>query len=492
MSKYVWNCPACGFKEITSKFCPDCGAKKPEAYVTWDCYACGYKGITSKFCPECGTKKSLNNDEPTSNMAKGNVNNYLNRGFLFLEDGKWESADEYFEKALDIDCQCAEAYLGKLMSDVQIKLRKDLSNSREPFDQNDNYIKALRFGDTVLQKELKNCAEAVNEHITLLKEKAVRTEQIRCVEVSSVKKSKRKKKNIIFAVVGVLILAMIGIIFYSKYVADVAANSLNLRTTLRHNIISANYDYTVGIESDGTVFTHDGKAYIFEEDLSNWTDIVDISSSRFHSIGLKSDGTVAVSSGDWSNEIANWCDIVDVSAGFEHVVGVKSDGTVVAAEHIVFYGDHEYYGQCDVQEWTDIVAVSAGVAHTVGLRTDGTVIGTGLCHNSQLQKWTDIVSVSSGDYHTVGLKADGTIVATGTHNSRACNVNSWTDIVAISAGEDHTVGLKSDGTVVAVGNNDEGQCNVSEWTDIIAIAAGDKRTAGLKADGTLVVVGYND
>ena len=49
-----WNC-ACGACNITGKFCPECGAKKPTP-VTWDC-ACGNCGITAKFCPECGTKR---------------------------------------------------------------------------------------------------------------------------------------------------------------------------------------------------------------------------------------------------------------------------------------------------------------------------------------------------------------------------------------------------------------------------------------------------
>lgn len=50
----TWNC-SCGCRDITSKFCPECGNKKPEI-TTWDC-SCGCKGITSKFCPECGNKK---------------------------------------------------------------------------------------------------------------------------------------------------------------------------------------------------------------------------------------------------------------------------------------------------------------------------------------------------------------------------------------------------------------------------------------------------
>ena len=52
-----WDCPECGEKNIMSKFCPECGAKKPEPKTTWDCPECGNKDISVKFCPECGHKK---------------------------------------------------------------------------------------------------------------------------------------------------------------------------------------------------------------------------------------------------------------------------------------------------------------------------------------------------------------------------------------------------------------------------------------------------
>ena len=52
-----WDCPECGAKNILSKFCPECGAKKPEPKAVWDCPECGNKGITAKFCPECGHKR---------------------------------------------------------------------------------------------------------------------------------------------------------------------------------------------------------------------------------------------------------------------------------------------------------------------------------------------------------------------------------------------------------------------------------------------------
>ena len=57
-----WNCSVCGAKNITSKFCPDCGAKKPEASSGWTCPNCGTQGINSRFCPDCGTKKPETNN----------------------------------------------------------------------------------------------------------------------------------------------------------------------------------------------------------------------------------------------------------------------------------------------------------------------------------------------------------------------------------------------------------------------------------------------
>lgn len=52
-----WDCPACGHKNITTNFCPDCGGKKPEVKIGWDCAQCGTKNIQSRFCPNCGAKK---------------------------------------------------------------------------------------------------------------------------------------------------------------------------------------------------------------------------------------------------------------------------------------------------------------------------------------------------------------------------------------------------------------------------------------------------
>ena len=248
--------------------------------------------------------------------------------------------------------------------------------------------------------------------------------------------------------------------------------------------ISAGGYHTVGLKSDGTVVAV-GKNEDGQCEVSQWKNIVAVSAGWRHTIGLKSDGTVVAVgyNEDGQCEVSQWTDIVAVSARGSRTVGLKSDGTVVAV------GDSTF-GQCDVSQWKDIVAVSAGGSHTVGLKSDGTVVavGIGQCNVSQ---WKDIVAVSAGSFHTVGLKSDGTVVSVGDSEYGQCDVSQWKDIVAVSAGWRHTIGLKSDGTVVAVGYNEDGQCEVSQWTDIVAVSAGDYHTVGLKSDGTVVSVGWN-
>jgi hypothetical protein len=101
-------------------------------------------------------------------------------------------------------------------------------------------------------------------------------------------------------------------------------------------------------------------------------------------------------------------DIVQVTAGGYHTVGLKSDGTVVGV-------GHNSAGECNVSGWTDISQVAAGYGHTVGLKTDHTVVAVGYNDYRQcdVTGWTDIVQVAGGGGHTVGLKADGTVVAVG-------------------------------------------------------------------------------
>ena len=51
----AWDCE-CGTRKIKSRFCPNCGKKRPERPERWDCVECGTKNISSRFCPNCGAR----------------------------------------------------------------------------------------------------------------------------------------------------------------------------------------------------------------------------------------------------------------------------------------------------------------------------------------------------------------------------------------------------------------------------------------------------
>lgn len=109
-----------------------------------------------------GIKKIAKTDKPTQTVKEtvgtggnANVAPLLERVFLFLEDGKWQDANIYCEKVLDIDPRNAIAYLGKLMADLQVRNRKQLGDCAEPFEDKENYRKVLRFGDEKLESEMR-------------------------------------------------------------------------------------------------------------------------------------------------------------------------------------------------------------------------------------------------------------------------------------------------------------------------------------------------
>lgn len=182
--------------------------------------------------------------------------------------------------------------------------------------------------------------------------------------------------------------------------------------------------------------------------------------------------------------VSDWEDIVQVDTGRYHTVGLKADGTVVAV------GSNDW-GQCRVDEWTGIVVVAAGGYHTVGLKADGTVVAVGWDAYGQcgVRAWTDVVHIAAGERHTVGVKADGTAIAAGDNSQGQRRVSAWQDIIDVTCGQLHTVGLKSDGTLVAVGGNEYGQCNVTEIENAVAVDAGRDRTVCLTMSGEIMCVG---
>ena len=254
---------------------------------------------------------------------------------------------------------------------------------------------------------------------------------------------------------------------------------------------------------------------------SGLTNVAAIAAGRYHSLALRTDGTVAawgwstyngpdfvlgfgqLTSGQ-TNMPAGLTNVVAIASGGYHNLALKADGTVIA------WGN-DTYGQTNVPpDLTNAVAVAAGGYHSLALKTDGTVIAWGVTntvisdgHTNNVSPnfgqsfvpstLSNVVAIAGGDYHSLALKSGGTVVAWGRNNSGQTNVPlGLTNVSAIAAGSSHSLALKADGTVLAWGNNTSGQTNVPPGlTNIVAIAAGDFFNLALGANGTVVAWGDN-
>ena len=108
------------------------------------------------------TKQPVSETAATNDSPIANITALLKRGYMSLEDGEWNKANDFFEQALNQDAELAEAYLGKLMVELRIRAKENLKDCAEPFDSASNYQKALRFAEGTLRNELVGYIDHIN------------------------------------------------------------------------------------------------------------------------------------------------------------------------------------------------------------------------------------------------------------------------------------------------------------------------------------------
>ena len=332
---------------------------------------------------------------------------------------------------------------------------------------------------------------------------------------------------------------------------------------------------STGSLGDGTTTNRSNPVQVKNSDGTSLTGVVRISAGKRHSVFLKSDGTVwatgindsgLLGDGTTTNrsnpvQVTNsdgtgLSGVVAISAGSYHTVYLKSDGTVWATgkNNVGQLGDSTNIDRSNPVEvknsdgsgLTGVVEISAGDGHTVYVKNDGAVWATGSNSNGKLGDGTTtnrsnpvqvknsdgtglsgVIDISAGSSHTVYLKSDGSVWATGgngygqlgdgttTNRSNPVVVKNSDDtglsgVVGISGGSDHTVYLKSDGSVWATGYNNRGQLGDGTTTDrsnpmqvastwpepfgkvyLKTISAGYVHTVYLKSDGSVWATGDN-
>jgi uncharacterized repeat protein (TIGR02543 family) len=94
-----------------------------------------------------------------------NIPSLLKRSEILIGDGNYEKADSLLEKILDNDPTNSQAYLYKLLEDLQLHRVNELEAQPKPLDDQDNFQKAYQFGDSEQKKRLDALNQAIKDRI---------------------------------------------------------------------------------------------------------------------------------------------------------------------------------------------------------------------------------------------------------------------------------------------------------------------------------------
>ena len=75
-----------------------------------------------KICGKDGTKEVVKNNAADSGITalSAQTEAMLKRGYIMLEDGNYAKADDFFEKVLNNDAECGQAYWGKALAAAKV------------------------------------------------------------------------------------------------------------------------------------------------------------------------------------------------------------------------------------------------------------------------------------------------------------------------------------------------------------------------------------
>jgi alpha-tubulin suppressor-like RCC1 family protein len=282
--------------------------------------------------------------------------------------------------------------------------------------------------------------------------------------------------------------------------------------------LSAGRYHSVALKADGTVWTFGNNGYgqlgdgtvvskLSPIQVSGVSGIDAVTAGIQHTVALKSDGTVWAWGYGLNGQIGNsttnkiqktpvlasgLSGVNAIAAGGYHSVALKSDGTV-------WTWGLNTYGQLGlgytngfrnmptkITTLTGVTKIAAGNIHTICLKSDGTVWTCGRNLSAQLgdgtttQRATPVlvgglsgivdIAVGAEGSHNLALKSDGTVWAWGAANYGQIGdgtiaskrlvpvqVLNLTQVSSIAAGLGHSLAMKADGTVWSWGLNNVGQ-----------------------------------
>lgn len=103
------------------------------------------RGVQKVMQQPTSAPQGVRVETATAETNAPGVTSLLKRAALFLEDGDTASAREYYDRVLDIDPECAEAYMGKVCAETGCRKESNLGALNYCVDMRGDWQKAVRF-----------------------------------------------------------------------------------------------------------------------------------------------------------------------------------------------------------------------------------------------------------------------------------------------------------------------------------------------------------
>ena len=434
-------------------------------------------------------------DGPVKVEGTANAESFLKRAKMYIAEKTFDKADEYVEKALDNNPECAEAYICKLM------IRRKRPSLERTFDNlgsvdfcinTPEWKKAITFADSTYRSEL---------------EKFI---------------SERKA-------------------YWNRENIDIVTRHQEIAPA--QNMLFARSGYLLALDMNGrTRVTTIGEYGDWAAEADGWTGILQIIALDYLIIGLRYDGTVACAVYpydedlvDVADRVSRWKNVRVIHAigerGQANVVGLTTEGRMLSAwvrkEYLA-----TYYRATDWDDVRDFVVVymikkhaylgkpkiirGDHVSFVVGITSDGNLKTTlpddfemyeyrnpleylprnGIWKIAVRDNGRDInvltkAEMESGDKRMIDVVLSGTSVGKLTAKGVArIGAVEERDLVSVNG----YIGLKADGSVWVAQDKEKACSEIEEWRDMRAVAVVYQYNwaAAITEDGSVLLRALDD